>query len=192
MIVGSHSCFLAPHNDDEVLFGSFTLLREHPHVVVCLRSQRQGADTHLVRERETAAAMEILGCRWGQWEIPDSDPDWDAMLVWIEKLSESYDHCYAPTPHVQENEWDETQPPPRGFGIVQHDAIGMMAEDAFDGRVTFYETYTKHGGKTTTGNEVPFEPEWVELKLRALAEYRSQIVLWPHHFINCQREFYAD
>lgn len=186
------SVLLAPHNDDAELFAAFTCLREKPDVYVCLRSQRQGADSYFTREHETRAAMEILGCGWTQWTYSDADPDWDEMMEQIKTLAANYDHCYAPTPHVSENEWDETEPPPRGFGIVQHDAIGLMAEDAFDGRVTFYETYTKHGGKTTTGNEVAFEPGWVQLKLRALAEYRSQILLWPHHFVGSQREFYAD
>ena len=32
--------FLSPHNDDEALFASYVQLRDHPHVLVCLRGRR--------------------------------------------------------------------------------------------------------------------------------------------------------
>ena len=60
------SIFLAPHNDDEALFGSFTIIREKPLVVIITDSWIQpnrgekGCDAE-TRWNETKKAMEILG-----------------------------------------------------------------------------------------------------------------------------------
>src|SRR6266446_3070448 len=57
------SVFLAPHSDDETLFGSFTLLREKPIVVVCFdRSFDEPG-----RMQETWEATRILGCEAVGW-----------------------------------------------------------------------------------------------------------------------------
>ena len=126
------SVFIAPHNDDETLFGAFTLLRERPHVVVCLRSMVQELRgcgiTYRQRERETAAAMRTLGVpSWEQWEIPDSEPDW-ALL---EDRLRSLDAARVFAPAVETG------------GHEHHNAIAAIAERAFGGRLTAYLTYTE-------------------------------------------------
>jgi len=167
--------FLAPHNDDEILFGSFTLLRHQPHVVICFRSFRM-ADPHYpggqpvdyeTRERETQAAMDLLGCDWTQLVFRDDQEGQSyALKRWFELNKEwSFDGdpdvVFAPA-------YEEG-------GQFQHNEVALAAQDAFGERVVQYLTYTAEG-RSSGGREVEFEPEWVELKLRALACYRSQIL----------------
>jgi hypothetical protein len=58
--------------------------------------------------------------------------------------------------------------------------------------MTAYLTYTA-AGKQTDGRSVPYEPEWIGLKHRALACYRSQFEQPGRavHFLRDQSEFYA-
>lgn len=186
------SLLLSPHNDDEVLWTTWTLLREKPYVVVCLRSHSQG-DNFAQRELETAAAMQVLGgCSWEQWTFADSSPDWVGLRRGIEELADVFEHCYAPCPRFVQNGHDPSIPSPPG-GIFHHDKIGEFARGAFKERCTLYTTYTRWGGKDEQGEEVPYEPEWPLLKLQALACYKSQIIrpeIVPH-FLDSQKEFYA-
>jgi LmbE family N-acetylglucosaminyl deacetylase len=176
--------FLAPHNDDETLFGSFSLLREKPHVVICLRSTvqelRGTGVTYTQREAETQEAMDVLGVRsWEQWSFPDSDPPWDEIErelgQWV------VERVYAPA-------WE-------AGGHEHHNELAEVVERVFPPeKLTRYLTYTT-AGRSSSGAEVAFEPEWVLLKLHALACYRSQIVVpetWTTgHFVGDQREYYA-
>lgn len=153
--------FLSPHNDDETLFGAYTLLRYRPRVVVVLRSYVEEkwnppGPTFEVRERETAAACEILGVEWEQWPIRDDAPDWDE----VERRFTNFraEHVFAP--------WVEPG------GHPHHNAIGTIAARVFPA-ITWYTTYTHARGRTT-GIEVVPEPGWEEIKRRALACYPSQ------------------
>jgi len=179
--------FFAPHNDDETLFGAFTLLREKPHVVVCLRSVGQelrGTGVRFAeREEETRRALEILGVEsWEQWPFADEDPPWVEIERRFVEWNAVAQKVYAPAYE-------------RG-GHEQHNKIAKIAERVFSpGKLTKYLTYTK-GGRSSSGKSVRYEPEWVFLKLRALACYRSQIVV-PEtrttlHFVADQHEYYAD
>ena len=78
--------FLAPHHDDETLFGAFTLLRHKPHVIVCTPGG----------PAETAAACQILGVTWEQWYAPV-----DELVCALEERS--YDRIFAPQPEVHGN-----------------------------------------------------------------------------------------
>lgn len=179
-------------DDDEVLFGTFTLLRENPFVVICLQSKRM-ADPHYPggmmiehreREFETELAMKTLGCGWIQWQHPDDRPDWDKVYTSVERLRDgrmTFDHVYAPA--VEDLGGNE-----------QHNYIGTIAADVFrEVPITYYLTYTRDG-KSTSENEVDFEPEWVAKKLHAMAIYKSQAAhpATRSHFIdNGLREYYA-
>ncbi len=154
--------FLAPHHDDESLFGAFTLLREKPLVAVVY-------DGGSEREDETEAAMEILGCDVEHWRLSA-----DASLA--DRIAAA-DRIFAPM-------WEQD-------GQPEHNAVSNKA--AWTGAdVTHYATYTSVG-KTTTLNQVPYEPEWIGLKLRALACYASQFDQPGRaaHFLRDQSEFYA-
>lgn len=178
--------FLAPHNDDETLFGSFTLIRHKPHVIVCTKSKKQSLTipsiTYEMREQETARAMEVLGCTWHNWPTWDVQPQYDAeaMGCWLEAWSH-VERVFAPA--IESG------------GHPHHNLIGRVADQAFGDRVTHYMTYTA-AGKSTSHREVEFEPAWIALKLQALGCYPSQIAhrelgCWPH-FLRDQREFYED
>lgn len=179
--------FLAPHNDDETLFGAFSLLREEPHVIVCLRSSRMGTPGYPpplidaeTREAETDAAMNVLGLEWTQWPVPDSSPDWDELVDRAQHLPKVYDRCFAPA--IEED------------GHAQHNLIGTLALKVFGpGRVTQYLTYTNGTTRSRSEQPVPFEAGWPELKRRALDCYRSQIAhpMTGHHFSAPLDEFYA-
>jgi LmbE family N-acetylglucosaminyl deacetylase len=174
--------FLSPHNDDETLFGAFTLLRERPHVIVCLKSVVQDVRGYGItaqrRERETAAALRVLGIpSWTQWEIPDAQPDWELLESRLKALRA--EKVYAPA-------FEEE-------GHAHHNVIAQIAARVFPADdLTAYMTYT-HDGRSESSNLVPFESEWIALKLRALLCYKSQI-LEPStrdHFLYPQYEYYA-
>lgn len=54
------------HPDDEVLWGGLTLAREPGWGVLCLTNASTGH-----RKRAMARAMEVLGCRWQIFDVPD-------------------------------------------------------------------------------------------------------------------------
>jgi LmbE family N-acetylglucosaminyl deacetylase len=175
---------LSPHNDDEALFAAFTCVRERPHVIVCLRSavqERRGYGiTAAVREAETDRAMRILGCSWEQWPYPDDVVDWPAIEARLRDLDVRYGRVYAPAPEAQE-------------GHAHHDTLGYIADRVFGAEnVTHYLTYNAQG-RSTSGIPVPIEDAWVELKLMALACYRSQLghASCVEHFLRDQHEWYA-
>lgn len=160
---------LSPHNlgDDETLFASYLCLMYEPHVIVCLRSARMADPNYPggmpisaeTRELETAAAMEVLGCTWEQWQILDNYPrGWERQLR--AKLSTlDPDLIFAPAPELG--------------GHQQHNVIGEMASKLFGDRTQHYLTYTS-AGRSTDGVQVPHPPGWVDTKRQALSCYRSQ------------------
>jgi hypothetical protein len=62
----------------------------------------------------------------------------------------------------------------------------------FGQRVCTFHTYTA-GGKVRGGVPVPFHPEWIGQKLRALARYQSQLRHPRAHgfFIDDLREYWG-
>lgn len=180
--------FLAPHNDDETLFGSFTLLRHQPFVVICLRSFRMADPAYPggmpigyhTRELETELAMTVLGCQWMQWELSDDEPNWDALHVKLEQLRDGRIDWSA----VHAPEWEVG-------GHDQHNRISELALEVFGPDcVRTYLTYTA-SGKSRWGMEVSWEPEWIPLKHQALACYKSQAMhpATRSHFLDDIREY---
>lgn len=181
--------FLAPHNDDEVLFGTFTLLRYRPHVVICFRSERMADPrypggmpvTAEERERETAEAMQILGCNWTQWPIGDHKPNAEEVEAWMIGLrdpsgADDWDIVFSPA-------FEED-------GHVDHNMVSLVADSVFgDCSIINYLTYT-NGGRSR-GEEVSYEPEWVALKHAALSCYRTQAAhpMTRAHFLGDIHEY---
>lgn len=158
---------LAPHNDDEVLFACWTLLREQPRVVVCLRA----ADDYERREAETVRAMDILGCEWTQSPIrAGGRPDWEQVEMYLNGYANADPYAdHFGDLHVWAPAWE-----PKGHD--EHNAIADMAVRVFGAEnVTHYLTYQRGSGHSQSEHEVPYEPAWLALKLRALACYESQI-----------------
>jgi LmbE family N-acetylglucosaminyl deacetylase len=161
--------FLAPHNDDETLFGSFTLLAHLPTVVICFKSQVQ-EDRYGIfaatREKETERALWNLGVpSMIQSEILDTDPRGPEKL--LDELAQ-LDRVHAP-----ERVW---APAYEEDGHEQHNVVSYAANGIFGNRVQPYLTY-RRGSMRTRGTEVYFRPDWVIRKMRALCCYESQIAL---------------
>ncbi len=179
------SIFLSPHNDDETLFGAFTLLRYNPLVVICLQSRTQEIRgegvTDAERNLETAQAMSALNVREYKFlrQFDDYRPDWSSLFnVLLALVAEQETLLFAPA--VEEG------------GHPQHNEIGRLAEDLGAKRLVQYMTYTSNG-KSRGRLKVPFEPTWPLLKLEALAQYKTQITrtLYVDHFLREQYEYYA-
>jgi len=190
------SLFLAPHNDDETLFGAFTLIAWKPDVIVCFRSAKQsrsGIEPQR-REMETGLALQILEGERGfmQSAVLDTATDREALGPLTEMLTDAheifpesdrpYDLVFAPA--VEEG------------GHEQHSFVGQLALDVFGpDRVVPYLTYRRGFGRSTSSVEVPFLPEWPARKLAAMSFYRSQIALpstAPWFVDYGLREFYAE
>src|SRR3990167_1799672 len=122
--------FISPHDDDETLFGAFTLMREKPLVVIVTDSYIQpnrgevGCSARQRRE-ETSKAMKLLGCPVFFAGLRD-DVLTNVDVISLLASFEGFEKVYAPA--VQ-------------GGNPQHDMIGHVAEDIFP--VTRYTTYTK-------------------------------------------------
>ena len=157
----NHDVVIAPHNDDEALFCAYPCIQYSPLVIVCLRSHVEAGwrppVIYETRERESAAACEILGCEYEQWGHPDNAPDWKALRADLERL--------APT-----RVW---APLPEEGGHPHHNFIGALA-GALWPQTIYYATYTHAGGKTTTGTRVVPKKGWEERKREAMACYASQ------------------
>lgn len=175
--------FLSPHNDDETLFGAFTLLRYRPHVIVCLRSQVQEdrgyGITYHQREAETDAAMTVLGCEWQQWSMSDAYPNWIVVEELLACIKDDYELVFAPLPLEG--------------GHDHHNMLGLCAKQVFGTRVHVqpYLTYTTEG--KAKGLRVTPELAWIGKKLQALACYESQYSHWScqEHFLREQQEYYG-
>lgn len=159
---------LAPHNDDETLFASFTILRHRPHVVTCFRSyvqERRGGPDYRTREAETQQALFRLGGpTWQQLPVRDDQPDVEMLVSCLREIQRDglWDVVFAPA--VEDG------------GHDQHNMVGHAALEIFgDQIVTPYLTYVRGEGKTRSGCAVPFEPDWPARKLMAMSKYQSQI-----------------
>lgn len=162
---------VSPHNDDETLFASFLILRHNPDVVVCLYD----SDVRAAETREALSQLMVPEGKFFQWHYATSKPDWASIRQSIHSLADFYDRAFAPKPQFEVNGHSPDKLPRTGWGILQHDMIGMYVVEAFGpSRTTFYQTYARWDGKTREGRESPCEPHWIAAKLRALACYGSQ------------------
>ncbi len=172
--------FISPHNDDETLFGAFTILRERPLVLIVYDSwiqfRRGDPITALNRRNESSAAMKILGAEVRfcglsdeQLSIPDCEaalrPYTDSQRVWA--------------PAFELN------------GNPHHNLVARVAELLFP-KCQRYMTYTSAG--KSLGIPVPIDAGWTLKKLQALACYesQSQLAATRDFFLNDQREYYLD
>lgn len=177
--------FFAPHNDDEVLFGAFTIMRENPLVVIVfdgyVQAERDGAPvTAAQRRAESLAALRELGAAPPMFlGFRDTDkvcgalPDAIADLIRKSKPEAVY------APAIEDG------------GHDQHNLVGKLVAEAFSG-TRHYMTYTRTRGKST-GVPVRPGPGFLQRKLRALACYDSQIGLanCREHFLRDQNEYLA-
>jgi LmbE family N-acetylglucosaminyl deacetylase len=201
--------FLSPHNDDAVLFGSFTLQRlgDECVTVVIYNSIKQGLGTSAVREREDEEAFVELGSYPPtQFSFPDDKPNSDKEIAEaiVENCNCNELTVWAPAIYVE--------------GHAQHNQVGRVAGMLGANSVRYYHTYVRRveGKVEGLGNGLDFHPmqrilmmtqrygqdimieesrpekfEHVQRKLLALACYRSQILRSDNfaHFLRDQREW---
>jgi LmbE family N-acetylglucosaminyl deacetylase len=180
--------FLSPHNDDETLFGSFTIIREQPRVVIVFEGDPRSGDPVTRTDESYRALKELIGEPYfEQWQIQQEAADIRECSAGkhreIELAMRMLDQREAP-----EKVWAPAISP---CGNAEHVAVGTIALAVFGKRVQPYHTY--HGGKKVVqqNKPVPYEPEWIARKHRALACYASQFEKAGRHFMEDLREWYA-
>lgn len=163
-----NTIFLSTHNDDETLFGAFTLIREKPMVVIITDSWIQpnrgevGCDAE-TRWQESKKAMEILGCMVTRVGIRDYDLKMGNLANFLlNTFGGRVDKIYAPALQG---------------GNPHHDMVSEAAKIAFGDKVIYYSSYAS--GEFFTKGDIEIRPTQTEreLKNKALECYVSQINL---------------
>lgn len=184
------SIFLAPHNDDETLFGAFTIQDARPLVVVVYDGHVQAARglpvTWTERRAETVKACELLGLSsvvflgFSDLDATVTSADIATRLLQVVGPAVQLEHVFAPAVEMD--------------GHAQHNLVALAVPAGRN--VTRYLTYTA-AGKSVSSRPVEIQsPRWIARKLRALACYESQFNLDPRmgcfpHFLRDQTEYYA-
>ena len=166
--------FLSPHNDDEVLFGAYTIMREKIPVIICTDSYSQY--NVLIRRNETRNAMDLLGVEVFFLGIPDILDDLTFKRVLKIKLKRLgiTGKVYAPNTDCSNR---------------QHKILGEVAKEMFD--TIAYDTYKNSWGTTGIGELITPTIEEKELKKKAMSLYKSQIErpLTVKHFERVHDEY---
>ncbi len=162
--------FISPHNDDETLFGAFTLMREKPLVLIVTDSwiqfNRGEICTAQDRWEETCNAMKILECSVIRLGIRDD-------IIEERHLEQSF---------IRFNNFDKVYIPSLQGGNPHHDMINKVGKKIFRDRSVEYTTYTKSELYTVGKIEIKPTPEEIELKNKALDCYISQVRINGPHF----------
>jgi len=176
--------FVSPHNDDETLFGAFTIQRERPHVAIVFDSYIQVDRGYPqcnaeARRKETIRALACLGAGPVHFlGLKDSE---QYMVEDVREALSGLSPSMVWFPY-----WEE-------HGHPQHNIVSSAAAAAFDGARQFrYLTYTRFG-KTVNGSPVATNGAMLHKKMKALLCYRTQIETdgagcWQH-FMRDQSEY---
>lgn len=170
--------FLSPHCDDETLFGSFTIQKHNPLVVIVfdghIQAQRGEPITAQQRRAESLAAMNELEVMPPLFlGYPDTDDSPASLSDSLRSLIDRHQPKKVWAPAVEDG------------GHLQHNLVGRLTRELFPSMI-HYMTYTRTAGKSR-GIAVRPAPEMIRRKLRALACYESQITL-----ANCREHFLRD
>jgi len=157
--------FLSPHNDDEALYGSLTLIRYRPLVIIVTDSfiQPLRGDVNCdaeTRRKETIAAMKLVGCPVLFMGIPDNELTEETLRERLQGLNP--ETIYVPA--IQ-------------GGNVHHDIVGKVGLEMFGKKCERYTTYTKTELWTKGNYELTPTHTEVELKNKMLDCYKSQLQL---------------
>jgi LmbE family N-acetylglucosaminyl deacetylase len=159
--------FLAPHPDDETLFGAYTLMREKPLVVVVTdgyQHHRRFGVPIKQRRDESIAACTLLGVEVEFLGLSDEDLKEEELISALNGLTA--DTIYVPALEG---------------GNKDHDLVHKVAVNKWGPKVVYYSTYTKKDLTPNGKIEVIPTEEEKELKRLALSCYESQIKLnWAH------------
>jgi LmbE family N-acetylglucosaminyl deacetylase len=180
--------FVSPHNDDAVLFGAFTLMREHPLVLTVYDSYVQvtrgqpRCHWEIRRKEDRDAVCGVLHCNIIFGGVRDDD---EFSRDRVGKVLGELKPTEVWLPALEDD------------GHEQHNVVALMGLKVFSGaKIHRYLTYTRPGGKSRTGKAEPANGQMVLKKLQALACYRTQIEIdelgcWPH-FLRDQNEYCLD
>lgn len=160
--------FLSPHNDDEALFGAYTILREKPLVIIVTDSYKQltkGIGTE-ERRKETIEAMKVLEAPvlfLGTHDATLTERELKDRLQGIQA-----DVIYAPAVYEKGNR--------------EHNIIGKVALELYGDRVVKYATYQTDD--ITLKGDTEIVPTAVEMDLKhiALSKYITQLRCNLPHF----------
>jgi len=163
--------FISPHNDDEILFGAYTIMREKPLVVIITHSTMQGNNGD-ERTLESYRAMKILG-------VPIVFLGIDEDKITEEILNEKFnilgvndeylDVVYIP--EYQEN------------GNPHHNLVNEYFKKRYSFLTKEYKTYSGLEDRTIGKEIIPTDEE-LEIKKRVMACYKTQIEnpMTSHYF----------
>ena len=160
--------FLAPHNDDEALFGAYIIQLHKPLVIVVTDSYIQYERGEMLslwtaRRLETLAAMEEL------------DPEIDVDFLGVKDKEFNQELCEAAlAPYAAEKYDIVFAPSPNEGGNWMHDVTGQVAAKLFP-TVRHYSTYTKSREYPQGMTPVPATEAMKAKKLKAIACYKSQM-----------------
>lgn len=160
-----NAIFISPHNDDEALFGAYTLMRSNkiPVLVVTdsyIQKERGDGIGWWQRREETSWAMKMVGSPVIFGGIADTEINEQNLSELLRKLR-GFDFAYIPA--VQ-------------GGNRHHDLIGSVAPRFFKNHFK-YTTYTPTELWTTGDIEIVPTKEEMALKNKMLDSYQTQIQL---------------
>lgn len=183
--------FISPHNDDEALFGTFTIFRKKPLVVIvtdAARHAKRGLKNIVeIRREESRRGMSVLGVDVEFLGIPDDaltiDGLVDVLTAISLKQSELGDpivNVYAPAFYID--------------GNVDHNVVAQAAAKVFGDRVEYYATYRETDLELKGDIEIEPTPAERRLKELALCQYATQIVMNRPHFdaVEGKSEYFVD
>jgi LmbE family N-acetylglucosaminyl deacetylase len=210
---------ISPHNDDETLFAAFAMQKYKPFVVIVYDSHiqfnRGDPNSHVLdRRNETIAACRVLRGRCdagflglsdaGEYIVDTSDLFLDAKDSGLmpghafqstETVLDRSTHLSSPSwpKHWPNNFETVILPQFHEGGHEQHNLVATAFDNRWpEAKRIRYATYTRDGGKQTTGQRFPATGEQIALKLYALACYKSQLnrADCSPHFLRSQEEYY--
>lgn len=140
--------FIAPHNDDEVLFGLDILVEQRPLVVIVTHSTLQG-DNGYERALESYKAIKELGLPICYLQIDEDKLTEEAL---IDKLKYFYTTDTVYTPALSDN--------------PQHNLVTAVVDSLFR-NVSHYPNYLN--------GVVNKKTKYPELRAKILKHYKTQI-----------------
>lgn len=161
---------LAPHNDDEGLFVAYTIMREHPLVIVVTdgyQHQRKFNIPTETRRKESVEACKLMGVTVEFMGLSDENLSAADLSRRLRFYKDKFDIVYAPALEG---------------GNRDHDTVSDVAWDIWGDKVIFYSTYNKD--RLFPEGNTPIIPTVQEqrLKYKVMNCYQSQIKINKIHF----------
>ena len=172
--------FVSPHNDDETLFGAYTIMRNKPLVLIVTDGKRH-QDRYGIpveqRRKESIEAMAELGAGVVFLGIPD-----DALT--LETLLARFKHMHP------EKVWAPAWYP---NGNPDHNVVALAVKTLWYPQTIFYSTYTVDDITPRGDAEILPENDEAKRKEAALAKYISQLKVNAPHFdaVQGKPEYYV-